>query len=177
MRSILSVSAVVLVTALPLSAQSPRPTHGATPAPSATAAPRVATSFSAADQRELDDVRRGVWVAWFGGDTASLRRVLGPELLAMDGGGTSWRGLEPTIASSADFAARGGKLVSVRFDSATTHRFGNVAVMFSLYALETESNGARSASHGRATEVFVRTAGRWVHTSWQLERLADPPKP
>ena len=51
-----------------------------------------------------------------------------------------------------------------------THRFGDVAVMFSVYTTVVESGGRRETQRGRATEVFVRSKGCWVHTSWQLDK-------
>jgi hypothetical protein len=136
------------------------------------AAPRVAASLSGAALTELEDVRRAVWVDWFSGDTASLRRVLGPELVAISAGVPHWQSLDVSLASSARFRAGGGRLISVAFDSALTHRFGETVVMFSRYTVITESGGERQTTKGKATEVFVRTRGRWVHTSWHLDE--DP---
>ena len=137
----------------------------------AQAAPRVTTTLAAAELVELETVRKAVWVDWFSGDTASLRRALGPELVALSPSTPHWQSLGETIAASADFKVNGGKLVSVAFDSAMTHRFGDVVVMFSHYTVVTENAGKRSTQNGRATEVFVRNNGRWVHTSWHLDQL------
>ena len=135
----------------------------------AQAAPRVATSLPAAELRELDAMRKDVWVHWFGGDTAALRRVLGPELVAISPDAPHWQGLEQTLAGSAGFKAGGGRLTSVSFDSTTVHRLGDVVVMFSHYALDLVHDGKRQIQKGRATEVFVRHEGKWVHTSWHLD--------
>lgn len=132
-------------------------------------APRVASALTGAELRDLEAVRRKVWVDWFSGDTASLRRVLAPELVAMSSGSTNWQSLAETIASSAKFKAEGGKFVSVEFESTVTHRFGDAVVMFSRYSIATEKAGRLSSEKGRVTEVFVRSGGRWVHTSWQLD--------
>jgi Domain of unknown function (DUF4440) len=136
---------------------------------SAQAAPRIAMTLSGADLAALEAVREAVWVNWFSGDTASLHTVLGPELVAISAGVPHWHSLEESLAASADFKANGGKLVSVSFDSTLTHRFGNTVVMFSHYAVVTESGGQRQTQKGRATEVFVRSNGRWLHTSWHLD--------
>lgn len=135
----------------------------------AQAAPRVTTTLSATELTALEAVRKAVWVDWFSGDTAALRRVLGPELVAMSAGAPYWQSLGETIAASARFKAGGGKLVSVGFDSTTTHRFGETVVMFSRYTVVMENTEGRATQKGRATEVFVRTNGRWVHTSWHLD--------
>ena len=147
--------ALVLAAASPLAAQS---------------APRVTTSLPAAELTALEQFRKDVWVKWFSGDTAALRRMLGPELVAISAGAPHWQSLSQTIASSAEFSASGGKFVSVAFDSTTTHRFGETVVMFSHYTVVTENAGKRSTQKGRATEVFVRANSRWVHTSWHLDR-------
>jgi hypothetical protein len=136
---------------------------------SAQAAPRIATTLSGAELAELEAVRKAVWVDWFSGDTASLHRVLGPELVAISPGAPHWQSLEESLASSAEFKANGGKLGSVSFDSTLTHRFGATVVMFSHFTVVTESGGRRQTQKGRATEVFVRSNGRWLHTSWHLD--------
>ena len=141
----------------------------AAPSLSAQAAPRVATTLPPAQLTELEAIREKVWVNWFAGDTAGLRRVLGPELVAISGDSPEYQSLDQTIAGSARFKAGGGVLKSVTFTGTTVHRFGDVVVMFSHYALELDAGGQRTEQKGRATEVFVRHAGRWVHTSWHLD--------
>lgn len=141
----------------------------ATSSLAAQAAPRVTTTLSATELTALEAVRKAVWVDWFSGDTMALRRVLAPELVAMSAGAPYWASLDETIAGSAKFKAGGGKFVSVAFDSAMTHRFGETVVMFSRYTVVTEGTNGRTTRKGRATEVFVRTNGRWVHTSWHLD--------
>ncbi|MEP6619745.1 MAG: nuclear transport factor 2 family protein [bacterium] len=135
----------------------------------AQAAPRVTTTLSAADLTALEGVRKSVWVDWFSGDTAALSRTLGPELVAISATAPHWMSRRQSVAASADFKAKGGRFVSVAFDSAMTHRFGDVVVMFSHYAVVTENAGIRKTQKGRATEVFVRANLRWVHTSWHLD--------
>jgi ketosteroid isomerase-like protein len=135
----------------------------------AQAAPRVATTLPAQELAELETVRKNVWVHWFAGDTAALRRVLGPELVAISPESPDYQSLDATLAGAAGFKASGATLASVTFTSTMVHRFGDVVVMFSHYALEMDKAGQRSEHKGRATEVFVRHNGRWVHTSWQLD--------
>jgi len=138
----------------------------------AQAAARIATTLSTAELTALETVRKAVWVDWYSGDSAALHRVLGPELVAISPSVAHWQSLQQSLSASADFKAKGGKLVSVTFDSATAHRFGDVVVLFSQYTVRSENGDKRSTQTGRATEVFVRTNGRWVHTSWHLDR--DP---
>lgn len=135
----------------------------------AQAAPRVATTLPPAELAALEAIRKDVWVHWFNGDTAALHRVLGPELIAIGPDTPHWLSLDGTLSGSANFKAGGGRLISVAFDSTTIHRFDHVVVMFSHYAVEMESGGKPFTQKGRATEVFVRHQGRWVHTSWHLD--------
>ena len=116
---------------------------------SAQAAPRTAMTLSGAKLADLQAVREAVWVDWFSGDTASLRKVLGPELVAISAGVPHWQSLEQSLATSADFKANGGKFVSVAFDSTLTHRFGETVVMFSHYAVTMESGGQRQTQKGK----------------------------
>ncbi len=149
------------------------PAFIATSAVAAQAAPRVTTTLAAHELTALEAIRKAVWVDWFSGDTAALRRVLGPELVAMSSDAPHWQSLEETIASSAKFRSGGGKFVSVRFDSTLTHRFGETVVLFARYSLVTETPKGRATQKGRVTEVFVRTSGRWVHTSWHLDSASS----
>jgi hypothetical protein len=144
----------IFVVAVPIGAQS---------------APRVTTQLAVSELASLEEVRKAVWVDWFSGDTAALRRALAPELVAITPGSKHWQTLEESLASSAKFSAGGGKFVSVAFDSSAIHRFGETVVMFSHYAVVTDSKEGRSTQKGKATEVFVRVNGRWVHTSWHLD--------
>ena len=137
------------------------------------AAPRVAAMLSGTELAELEVVREAVWVDWFSGDTAALRSVLGPELVAISAGVPHWQSLDESLTASAKFKADGGKLVSVSFDSTLTHRFGETVIMFSHYTVVTESGDRRQTQKGRATEVFVRENDRWVHTSWHLDAEAS----
>lgn len=132
-------------------------------------APRVSTSLPAVELEELKRLRHDVWANWFSGDTVALRNILGPELVAMSPDSPSWQSLDETIAGSARFKAGGGRFVNAAFDPEAIHRFGDVVVMFSRYAVTTEAGGQQQTQKGRATEVFVRHRGKWVHTSWQLD--------
>lgn len=140
-----------------------------TPLAAQPAATRVAGDLPAAELSVLEAIRKDVWIQWFSGDTAALRRVLGPELVAISAGEPHWSSLDQSLRASAQFKESGGRLVSVAFDSSTIHRFEDVVVMFSHYVVVTEHQGNRSTLKGRATEVFVRSHGRWVHTSWHLD--------
>ena len=149
-----AVALALVSAALPLSAQ---------------VAPRVATTLPAAELETLEAVRKAVWVDWFSGDTAALRRALAPELVAISPGAPHWQSLQESIAGSAKFKADGGRFVSVAFDSSMVHRFGDAVVMFSHYTVITAGTQGQRTQKGRATEVFVRTPGGWQKPFWYLE--------
>ena len=50
----------------------------------------------------------------------------------------------------------GGKLIRLEFPRTEIQRFGEGAIIWSTYLVETETNGKRSLTSGRVTEVFVR---------------------
>ncbi len=143
-------------------------TVGASPLASQDA-PNVSSTLPAAERAELERIRNDVWVQWFTGDTAGLKRILPPELVAISPDGAHWQSLDETLKGSAGFRESGGELEDVAFDRTHIHRFGDVVVMFSHYSVRTRRNAQRSTQRGRATEVFVRRNGRWVHTSWHLD--------
>jgi ketosteroid isomerase-like protein len=121
---------------------------------------------------ELEEIRMKVWVDWFSGDTAALRRVLAPELVAIGPDSPHWQSLDETLAASLWFKESGGRLLEITFDSTEVQRYGDVAVMFSHYAMRISRSGAVSTRKGKVTEVFVRRRGRWVHTSWHIDAAA-----
>ena len=75
-----------------------------------------------------------------------------------------------TNALRNSLRSSGREDVSVEFVDEIIPRFGETVVMFSHDVAVTENAIARSAQHGLATEVYVRTSGRWVHASWHLDR-------
>jgi len=138
-----------------------------TQAPSGDAA--APGSLSGEERTALLADREAVWRAWFAGDMEGLGRALPAELIAVDAGGGPWGSREETLRASADFTARGGKLVRLDFPQTEIQSYGEVAILFTKYELVTEQEGKRSEISGRGTEVFVRRDGRWVNTAWHLD--------
>lgn len=118
---------------------------------------------------ELLAVREAVWVAWFHNDQDALKRLLPAELVAINNGEQEWQGLQKTLESAQQFAAHGGRLVSIRFEKAEIQVYSDVVVVYSLFALETEESGKSLKSTGIATEMFVRRGKSWVNTGWYLD--------
>lgn len=131
-----------------------------------SAAGRADRSVDPATRAELLAARDAIWRAWFGNDTVQLERML-PEAAAA-GAGRAWKDRRAILEGAKRFAAGGGKLVNIDFSDTEISLFGDVAVVRSVYRYEVETGGQRSASTGRATEVFVRRDGRWLNPLWHL---------
>jgi hypothetical protein len=127
----------------------------------------LTTQIDEATRRELIAAREGIWRAWFGNDTVQLKRLLPRAAASAEPEGFQNR--EEIFDGARQFAASGGKLVSLSFSDTQMLVDGVVAVVHSTYRVETETSGKRSSTTGRATEVFVREGGRWVNPFWHLQ--------
>jgi ketosteroid isomerase-like protein len=130
----------------------------------------VATTLGTAQasaQKQNDEqllhARETVWRAWFAGDTKSLEELVPPESIIMSGGEEKWKNQADVLRSAANFHAKGGKLVRLEFPRTEVQHFGDVAIVWSQYLAETETNGKRSLDSGRITEIFVRRHGQWAN--------------
>ena len=47
--------------------------------------------------------------------------------------------------------------------------FGNIAIIWSTYALEIEVDGKQSPDAGRVTEIFVWRDGHWTNPGWHID--------
>lgn len=47
--------------------------------------------------------------------------------------------------------------------------FGDVAIVWSSYVVETEVDGKRSLGSSRVTEIFVWQHGRWTNPGWHTD--------
>jgi ketosteroid isomerase-like protein len=136
-----------------------------------TAAPASSLAVSPASEREqLLTAREAVWRDWFAGDQAALERELPPETIAISASETKWENQKEIIQGAADFHAAGGKLLRLEFPRTEIQRYGDVAMLYSQFVLETEMNGKRSTEAGRATEIFVLRDGRWVNPGWHTDK-------
>ena len=118
-------------------------------------------------RQALFAARDSVWRAWFAGDTAALGRLIPAALAA--GSQNGWETRDASIASGRSFAASGGKLVELRFDSTSVALRGAVAVLVAKYHLVLLTGSDRSTRDGTATEVFVRRGDAWVNPFWYLQ--------
>ena len=134
----------------------------------ATAA-AFAQGANVADQDAILKAREAVWRAWFAGDIPTLKGLVPEETIVISGGEETWKHQAEVLQSSAEFHASGGRLVTLDFPHTEVQRFGDVAVTWSTFRLETEVKGKRSESSGRATEIFVLRDGQWVNPGWHTD--------
>jgi hypothetical protein len=121
------------------------------------------------DRGDLLKVREQVWRAWFANDKPNLEKLVPPDTLVISSGEEKWKHQAEVLQSAADFQAAGGKLVRLEFPRTEIQRFGDVAVIWSQYTVETEMNGKTSVSSGRVTEIFVLRNGQWTNPGWHTD--------
>jgi hypothetical protein len=81
------------------------------------------------DDAELLHARETVWRAWFAGDTNTLKELVPAETIVMSGGEERWKHQADVLRTSAEFHARGGKLIQLEFPRTEVQHFGSVAVV------------------------------------------------
>ncbi|HEX6107428.1 MAG TPA: nuclear transport factor 2 family protein [Gemmatimonadales bacterium] len=113
--------------------------------------------------------REQVWRSWFENDQPQLDRLLPPTVIAINYADTTWYDRAGVIRGAEEFARTGVRLVGLAFPRTEIQSFGDVAILYSLFRVETESQGERAVDSGRATEVFVHRDGRWLNASWHLD--------
>lgn len=117
----------------------------------------------------LLQARENVWRAWFAGDIKTLEQLVPSETIVMSGGESEWKHQADVLHSSAEFHAKGGKLIRLEFPHTEVQHFGDVAIVWSSYELETEVGGKRSSGSSRVTEIFVWRDGRWTNPGWHTD--------
>ncbi|MFY9675800.1 MAG: nuclear transport factor 2 family protein [Terriglobales bacterium] len=113
--------------------------------------------------------RETVWRAWFAGDTKTLADLVPAETIVMSGGDKEWKHQSDVLRSAADFHSEGGKLVRLEFPRTEVQHFGDVAIIWSSYVVETEIDGKRSTGSSRVTEIFVWQHERWTNPGWHTD--------
>jgi hypothetical protein len=121
------------------------------------------------DRAQLLKVREVVWRSWFANDASALRELVPPGTIVISAGEPEWKHQSGVLQSAVDFQARGGRLVRLEFPRTEIQRFGEVAILYSKYIVETEMEGKHSVSSGRATEVFVLQNGQWTNPGWHTD--------
>jgi ketosteroid isomerase-like protein len=134
------------------------------------AVPMVSGCASGPDEQgQILKTREAVWRAWFANDTKALERLVPEDAIAISAGEEKWKTQAEIFQSAAEFRAGGGKLIRLEFPRTRIQRFGDVAVVYTEYLLETEVAGKRSLAFGRATEIFVFRRGEWINPGWHTD--------
>jgi len=118
---------------------------------------------------QLLQVRETVWLAWFSNDVKTLHALVPSETIVISGGEQKWKHQAEIFQTAADFQSGGGKLIRLEFLHTEIQHFGDVAIVWSKYLVETEEHGKRSVSSGRASEVFVHRDGQWTNPGWHTD--------
>jgi len=122
------------------------------------------------DDDQLLRVRETIWRAWFAGDTKTLKKLVPPGTIVMSGGEEKWKDQADVLRTSAEFHAHGGRLIRLDFPRTEVQHFGDVAIVWSTYILETEVDGKRSSNSARVTEIFVKQHGHWTNPGWHTDK-------
>jgi hypothetical protein len=113
--------------------------------------------------------REAVWKAWFTNDRAALERLIPEETIAIDNNSEGWSDRTAVLDGAKRFVESGGKLVRLEFPKTEIQVYGNTVIVYTTYLYETEMNGNRSTSSGRATEMFVRRGDELVNVGWHMD--------
>lgn len=135
----------------------------------ATAGCSNAQPVSPSLRQEILTAREAVWRAWFANDQARLEVVIPAETLAINAGEEAWQGRAEVLESARAFAASGARLLRLEYPRTEIQLYGDVAILYTTYLFEVETEGQRQISSGRGTEIFVRRNGRWVNPGWHLD--------
>jgi len=131
----------------------------------------VAFAADADDNAHLLKTRETVWRAWFADDIVTLRDLVPAGTIVMSSDEAKWKNQSDVFREADEFHAAGGKLLRLEFPKTEVQRFGEVAIIWSVYILETETNGKRTVSTGRADEVFVLRNGHWTNPGWHTDNV------
>lgn len=120
-------------------------------------------------QSELLEAREAVWIAWFGNDKLALHRLIPENVIGINNGDSIWYGFQGVMENAKQFHANGGRLLSLEFPRTQIQKFGDVAILYSLYRMKYEFGDEVSEYEGRATEIFIRTPEGWTNPGWHLD--------
>lgn len=140
----------------------------------AFAAPVASSAEKADPDAELLAVRKSAWVSWFGGDTATLGKLIPKDGLFISPDTKPWQTTAETLAGSKKFHDEGGKLLRLEFPRTEIKRYGDLAILFTTYEFEIETGGKKIVERGKAVEVFQRKGGKWTHPTWFLQKDEAP---
>src|SRR5215469_7243012 len=79
----------------------------------------------AGSNAELLRVREHVWRTWGAGDTKTLAQLVTPETIVMSGSNPTWEHQSDVLRNSAEFHAKGGRIVRLEFPRTEIQHFGD----------------------------------------------------
>lgn len=113
--------------------------------------------------------REAVWKAWFTNDRAALDKLIPQEVIAINDGTDEWSDRAAIMDGAKRFAESGGKLVKLEFPKTEIQVYGNTVLVYTTYLYEIDTNGTRTTTSGRATEMFVRRGDELVNVGWHMD--------
>jgi uncharacterized protein DUF4440 len=114
-------------------------------------------------------MREAVWRAWFSNDHSRLEKMIPEEAIAINANEENWEHRDEVLASAKTFAESGTRLKRLDFPKTEIQLYGRIAVLYSDYVYEIETNGKEETHSGRATEMFVNREGMWINVGWHLD--------
>lgn len=121
------------------------------------------------ERGEIMKVREAVWRAWFANDRKTLEKLVPPDTIVISSGDPHWKNQAEVLETAAKFQADRGKLTRLEFPRTEIQIYGDAAIIYSQYIVETEMGGKRSLESGRVTEIFVRRNGQWLNSGWHTD--------
>jgi len=121
------------------------------------------------ERSEVMKVREEVWRSWFANDRKALEKLIPADTIVISSGNLHWKNQAEVFETAAKFQADGGKLTRLEFPRTEMQIYGDAAIIYSQYVVETEMGGKRSLESGRVTEIFVRRNGQWMNSGWHTD--------
>ena len=101
-------------------------------------------TLSTTERADLLAAREKIWRAYFTNDRKHLEAVIPAETIAINANEDSWANREDILAGAAQFVASGAKLTRLEFPRTEMQVYGEVAIIYTTYLFEIESEGTRS---------------------------------
>lgn len=120
-------------------------------------------------RQEVLAKRDAVWKAWFTNDRPTLEKLIPEEAIAINSSEENWSNRAAIFAGAKAFADSGAKLTKLEFPKTEMQVYGNTVLIYTTYRFETESNGQRTTTSGRGTEMFVWRGNELVNVGWHLD--------
>lgn len=156
LRSLLLAVLTLLPVAAPLAAQD----HGPSP--------------DAATRTEILALREKAWRTYFSNDSEGFKAAVPAELLALGWDGGPWEDRAKVLGDMEEFAKTGLKVETLEFPVNIMQQYGDAIILYTKFRLVLRRpDGSTSETVGRGTEIFARRGGKWIHTGWHLDAIAQ----